>query len=76
MIAKASTSPPGADVRWLALVALAACGPATPPVDAVAVRLVIVCGNCPLRVFVIDEGSATAEPDELKVTERVRPSAR
>jgi len=62
-------------VRWLALLALAACSP-TPPVDAVAVRLVIVCGNCPLRVFVIDEGSATAEPDELKVDARGRSDPR
>jgi len=62
-------------VRWLALFALAACSP-TPPVDAVAVRLVIVCGNCPLRVFVIDEGNAIAEPDDLEEELNGRPDPR
>jgi hypothetical protein len=50
-------------MRWLALLALAGC--ATPPADAMAVRLMILCGTCPVRVFVIDEGKATGVPEEI-----------
>jgi hypothetical protein len=54
-------------VKWTlaTLLACVGCSP-TPPVDAVAVRLLILCGNCPIRVFVVDEGNASGTPDELE----------